>query len=343
MKKQLLTLAISVFAFSSFAKIRIVDNAPNNGKNYSSLQAAIDDSAPGDTVYIKENFNQNSATYGDIIIDKKIVLIGACAYNSSSYKYSYVNTITFKGYSCDDSEIHGLNVGVISIGTNRCKNLVFKNNELDQIYPLVEDGEFSNFKFINNTINSCLFPKYLSNGNMYLNDFLFSNNIINQIVMYTPNEKHDKIFNVNITVANNIIQNFAGRHCLLENNIITMIPGHTTNFYDCILHNNGIFNDVISDENIIAGNNFKDIIFRDPPQTSEYFDKYSIYNTAGTDGTAIGIKGGRYPWNSIENNNKNVDAIYPVSLPKVGEVNINSGSLPTNGTLNVNIKAKSIK
>lgn len=341
MKKQLLTLAISVFAFSSFAKIRIVDDAPINGKNYSSLQAAIDDSAPGDTVYIKENFNQNGTTYGDIIIDKKIVLIGACAYNSS-YKYSRVNIITFKGYSCDDSEIHGLTVNVISIGSNKCKNLVFKNNNINGINNSV-DGEFSNFKFINNVITFCEFYPRFSGGNVYLNDFLISNNIIGSIVIYTPNETYDKTFNVNITVANNIIGFFAGRHCLLENNIINMIPQYTRNFYDCILHNNGIFNDVISDENIIAGNNFKDIIFKDRLQTSEYFDKYSIYNTAGTDGTAIGIKGGRYPWNSIENNNKYVDPKYPVSLPKVGEVNINSGSLPTNGTLNVNIKAKSIK
>jgi hypothetical protein len=342
MKKQLLTLAISVFAFSSFAKIRIVDDAPINGKNYSSLQAAIDDSAPGDTVYIKENFNQNGGkTYGNIIIDKKIVLIGACAYNSS-YKFSYVNTITFKGYSCDDSEIHGLHVSMIYIGTNKCKNLVFKNNRMGINNSV--DGEFSNFKFINNVIHGCEFYPRFPEGNVYLNDFLFSNNIMNNIQIVTPNWNYDKTFNANITVANNIIGgNFAGRHCLLENNIINMIPQYTKHFYDCILHNNGIFNDVISDENIIAGNNFKDIIFRDPLQTSEYFDKYSIYNTAGTDGTAIGIKGGRYPWNSIENNNKNVDAIYPVSLPKVGEVNINSGSLPTNGTLNVNIKAKSIK
>jgi hypothetical protein len=61
---------------------------------------------------------------------------------------------------------------------------------------------------------------------------------------------------------------------------------------------------------------------------------------AGTDGTDLGIYGGSYPFPSGGAVGSGFDTSAMPPIPQVTEMNILNSTVPVNGTLNVNVKAK---
>lgn len=63
---------MAIVSFSTNAAIITVDNTPNSPGQYTDLQAAIDESASGDTILI----HGSGTSYGTVTIGKKLTLIG---------------------------------------------------------------------------------------------------------------------------------------------------------------------------------------------------------------------------------------------------------------------------
>ena len=93
MKKAIFTLTLcSIFGFAVNATVRTVSNDPKAPAQYTGIQAAITASSNGDTIMV-----YGSAThYGNITLEREIVLIGAGYWNSYGQQ-SYINQLYLRG------------------------------------------------------------------------------------------------------------------------------------------------------------------------------------------------------------------------------------------------------
>ncbi len=116
-------LALVLFAGSLQAAVRTVSSNPDNLGQFNTIQAAIDASADGDTVYV---YGSPNAYAGFTILDKKITVIGPGWSPDKNLPHTVVvNGATLRdspaGGSPNGSELHGL---VFSAAVNLSRNQV---------------------------------------------------------------------------------------------------------------------------------------------------------------------------------------------------------------------------
>ncbi|MBX2915453.1 MAG: hypothetical protein KF856_09320 [Cyclobacteriaceae bacterium] len=107
----LINLALLVTVFSH-ATVRTVSSNPSTIGQFSTIQAAIDVSADGDTVYV---YGSPNIYAGFDIVDKKITVIGpGWAPDKNLPLQAIVNGVNIRnspaGGSPDGSELHGLSI-----------------------------------------------------------------------------------------------------------------------------------------------------------------------------------------------------------------------------------------
>src|SRR5215213_2546004 len=105
--KQFFIFLCSGLCVNTYATIRTVNNYVNSLAQYTTIQAAVDASTSGDTIYVHGSNVQYAAF---TVTDKRLTILGAGwapVKNYLPYK-STVASMTFSGIGCDNSEVQGL-------------------------------------------------------------------------------------------------------------------------------------------------------------------------------------------------------------------------------------------
>lgn len=356
-------LAVLVPSFVQ-AKVRTVSNYIPNSAQYDNVQAAINASNLGDTVYI----HGSPINYGNFTIDRRLCLIGA-GYNLANNRYNYnteIGTISFDSIKVlptlpkhiKGSQLVGLRFSSVSMGAynfirdliiDRChgsvtmagSNWIVKNSWLSiQVNPQISmSASGSPYRLSRNlTINNC-FITGLNNGSsttgaygfapgMVVNHCIFPNG-----VPYTTGA----VFNNNIflgsvytttsstSYAGNVYNN---NMTYQANTTLALLPG----LYNTGANNkNNAFPAFTSVTTYSLGSPsiaFNSFDFTLDPSSQGY--------NAGTNGTNLGITGGSYPMNGSDLEGR-------PRLPLVTELSIFNPVINQGQPLNVRIKAKKVK
>lgn len=353
MKKQLLTISLSVFALTSFAKIRIVDNKGSNPKNYTSLQTAIDESAIGDTIYVAGSMT----TYGDVIVGKKIVIAGEGL--SSVNQRSKLSSLTFNNQLASGSKIFGLTIDALKVETEILSDLELAYNKIGSYTGLF------NYKGIDKS--AILFGATIYNNN-WVNGFgidisgsVFSNNFVTEMSGFNMNINDKTNISVSIVANNHFSENVTTESTVssftylnFQNNLVSggkkygVVLMIYTNKTATVLQNN-LFSE---------GTSFSDgiVTYSDKAPAGnylEYIDDIFLENgknyhlkatskgvKAGLDGTDVGIYGGLYPWQDFEGTTDVTK--FRSRFAMITGMTMKSNA-PSNSTINVELKAKAIK
>lgn len=353
MKQFFLVLAISICT-NVFATVRTVSNNAGMLAQFSTIQAAVNASVNGDTIYVHGSSVQYA---GFTITDKRLVVIGPgwspmqafMPFQASIYE-SYII-----GSGASNTEFHGLHfittlyvsslnkpdnlrfirnhfgsTVTIGTGTNTYSGYVFEGNWFDGAGLSVPPGcFFVNFLFTNNIF-------YCANSNTSASGFYNSSNVVfDHNLFYGPSSGSSPVFGSNcrgLLLTNNIfVRRNAAANLTFStfNNNITFNAG-VNNPWDPTFSNSGTGN--------IAGT--------DPQMTDQ------IGVNAGTNNPLLNFNIAAGPANNSGTEGKDIGLLYDPSgslnwtisrmsrLPYVYSMNITNPSVPAGGTLNVQVQAK---
>ncbi len=332
MIKQLATLAICFLTFGSFAKIRIVDNNVINAGNYSSLQKAIDESADGDTVFIRNS----SINYESITIGKKLTLIGeGIVQNIQNH---YIGSITLNEFT-SGTKLIGIHCGSISsIANQTISDLFIDKSRLLNIYGNQTLAANRIPQFVNLVIQRSIIDQNLGYGDKIINSFI-TNSFIGNINIGSVQNDNLHIDHCSIgqylgygylTISNSIIKDLTSSSIYplvlnLYNNLINGIPD--------LSKSNASKNkefDCESELELWSRSNYK----ANGSYYSKVFNSTSIAMSWADDGGQVGPYGGQFPF--VEGKLSNTPIVKDIIIrnPRI----TSSSSL-----LNVELRANTVK
>lgn len=335
MKKILFSLFVSACAAVTLnAKVLTVSNHAITAGKYTTVQEAIDAAAIGDTVYV----HGSTTTYGNIKINKRLVLIGA-GHNNKETQHNLNSRIDNIEFTATNSSIlssgsilKGFSIGSIS-GT--ASNVLIERNYSSNISVggsnwIIKNNFISNLS-INNASNTVI-----------------SNNLINSI---STSDKPSVIITNNVFIGGGF---YYFRYATITNNFFierrkeSYYEGYQNTYnknisiyFDQVnfvslppIGNTGIGNQNTVDNQFVSDITGKSISIEDARNYDWHLLPTSLGYKYGTDGTDCGIYGGSYPM-------PNMSGV--TQLPQVISMDIQNSVIPVGGTLNVELKAKSIK
>ena len=374
MKKNILTILI-IFVSLGYCQATqwTVSADPNRPAQFTTLIGGYNAASPGDTILLA-GF---SGAYGSIEIYKPIVILGEGAHNPDGYTTrisglilrNHIDSLGASGsqfiglYFYGYIQLYGDFTGQVTGVDNKLENINFIRCEWDDpTHNYTSNGvikfytgDFNNFHFVH-----CKFsfkenkphgytsyyghnpPIHFNSGGTYTN-ILIENCINPRITGITSNS-----FNGELLVKNSIYLNFT---------FDAFLNADSVHFENCIFYKaeptgatNSVFSNCITyicnnntlpyGTNSGSGNQINiNPLFIDYPPLAAYFEWNHDYGLqtgspasgAGTGGTNIGLTGGAYPVNNIPGHSH---------TPVVTEVSMPNSSVPLNGTLQGNIKAK---
>ncbi len=342
MKKILLSiLGATGIVLSANATVRTVNNGTISAGQYTTVQAAVDVSSAGDTVYI----HGSVTSYGDVTLIRRIVLIGAghdLTGTQNNLPTILNNIYLSRGNSTTlptGSIIKGIYVPSISGtgGSLPVNNITFERNMISSYIGVCGD----NWIFKNNFIG-------------YINITNFSNMIISNNVfstgLYTSN-KPSVVFSNNLCLNGSYLYDVD--YANITNNIF-LEPNYAyinTNQQNTFNKNIFIYADPLNFDvfppvgntgvgnlNTIANQFVSTIPLNVSLELSRNYNwqllASSLGKGYGTDGTDCGIYGGSYPMPNMTG---------ATTIPQMQSMDIQNSVVPVNGTLNVEIKARNQK
>jgi hypothetical protein len=339
----LMVAAITLWGINTHATIITVSNAPNSPGQYTNLQEALDAASSGDTIYVSGSLT----TYGSIDIKKKITLIGAGFNpNNQNNQNSELQYVYFKSdndpvnpTNASGTTITGFKISYLYVQTQNVIDIQLLRNEITGSISLAANY-CQNWTIKNNILN---WISTSSSTAIFASDFVISNNIIKREIQYFKSNT--------ILIANNIFTQNSGFTTVslanIQNNIF--YGGSTANCSYCTFIKNisvGAANTFDYGTNTSVGNftNVDPLFVAVSSTTFNFAYDYHLQPTspgkgAGTDGTDIGLYGGMYPFPS------GGDVPWQTSpmpaIPQITSMVILNGTLPSAGTLHIQIQAKS--
>lgn len=369
MKQALLFLLLLITAGAQ-AMVRTVSNFPATLAQFNNIQAAVDASSAGDTVYVHGSPNQYTSFD---LTNKRLVLIGPGwsplkqlpfdAVINTDVVVGGVNGVDIVGVACSGSIIHGLTfVGStgIRINTSAINNLQFVRIHTSSC-PIIFSGSVSSGTWTGYLFEGCLF----SNGQVRsdnatvhnFSNFLFQNNLFfengcciggnitgftntssilfDHNLWYGPGSGSRDCFANNcrfLTLTNNI---FVRRNAANQNSSTTF-------------NNNLTFNAInntpwASNGNVNSGGNVEN---QDPAMVNQTEVNAGVLNglfnftiaagpadNTGADGKDIGLlfdATGSLNWANSRNSR----------LPRIFSMNILSPTVAAGGNVTVNVEAR---
>ncbi len=309
-----------------------VDNNVNSSANYTSLQTAIDNAQANDYIYLYPS----ETTYGNATCAKKLHFrgIGHTPEATNGIK-GIINVLTF-GTNASASSVAGLELTQINISAV-VHNLVIENNKIGYISS---DRDADNWVIRGNVIENQIISSTLSNNWQILNNYISGGNyyIFNSL-------RADSFVSNNIIVCTSGVSIFSNCYNVASNNLFLAqnatytalnISGSASNV---VFSNNLTYNTSGTTLATLPGtgnyNNTNPSFVLAPTLTS-----YSVTNDyhssnatlLGTDGTTIGIYGLNFPFSKRG---------YSFSMPYIESMTILNPTIPANGTLQINLTAKS--
>jgi hypothetical protein len=338
--KHILTLfSLILFTIALQAQTVItVDNTTGSGADYTSLQAALDDANPGDTLQVHSSPND----YGAITIEKSIYIIGT-GHNpaaNSDIEVANISTITLKS-NCANTTINGVYMTHVNVGTPivDISDITFRNCRVTgaingsnnaNVHDWVIEGNL----FVYGSINPNLSYNWLVRNNLfYTTTYSFSNmnssvTMSNNLVIVAGNN----LFNgcTGTTVNNNIFYVTAGATIIGLNNTVLSASNNLT-----YAGNGASLSNFPGTDNL----NNVDPVFINATNAgilNYYSNNYrsepgSPADNAGTDGADIGLYGGTFGYHQ---DGKPSDVPYMLSL------GIQNPSLEAGELLNVIFSAQ---
>jgi len=336
--------AIVLMGLQTRAAIITVSNAPNSPGQYTNLQEALDAANSGDTIYVSGSMT----SYGNIDIDKQITLVGAGYHPNNQYNlkseigqiYLRANNDPINPGNASGTIVTGFKISGISNYDNGMNDITIMRNEVSYA---IDAGSKTCQEWIikNNILNTVETYSY---GPISATNFIISNNIIKGGI------RHFK--STTILVANNLFPDGFSfidvSLATIQNNIF--YAGTTSGCNYCTFLNNlslgadNVFDyaeNIANDENLVN----VDPLFVDvDAYTFDYAYDYHLQAASpcigtGTDDTDMGISGGLYPFPS--GGDVPFQTSPMPSMPQITHMTILNYAVPANGTLEVEISAKS--
>jgi hypothetical protein len=343
--KKLLVLSIALFvACVSHGTIHIVNNTVGQDADFNSLSAAITAATAGDSIYVQPS----ATTYGDIVINKQLFILGAGHNPEFSNYASTLGVVTFQSGS-SGTILKGFAIFML-VGTiyNTSNDVVISGCWVNAQNPTYfSQGTWNNWTFEGNIFMS------QSNGinlSSLGSNIVFRNNILhtfggsnivgycspgfvfeNNIFMCTDNTN----FNAALNLSNGVV---------LRNNIFYTTTTTGTNVANscnsCTWENNVTYNPNLEFTDLPGTNNLNNTNpdFINVPLLNISFSYAKDYhlNTGSpligtaSDGGDIGLYGGIYEFRmeGIDN-----------TLPRIINVTPLTATAPPGGVLQVNLKA----
>jgi hypothetical protein len=335
MKTSLLIVSLLCLSMGAAqAKVITCSNNAISAGHFTSIQTAVDSANVGDTVYVMGS----PTSYGDLTMKKKVTLIGA-GYNVTGTQNNwasiignlYLDSIGF-GSQVSGAKIMGFSLGQISqTGSGALNWITIERNYIGS-YMYVFG---SNWTIRNNNI-STINIQYHAYVFIY-NNFIGSIQNSNQTTVNISNND----FNTN---NGNCFYNMS--NALIANNIFYYSSplAYTSS---CVFSNNVTTNSSVQ-QLPPAGNTGSGNLNNTPPgfvdasipagtvsQNAMWNYNWKITtgspaHNGGTDATDIGVYGGSYPFPNMSG---------ATHIPQMQLLNV-QGTVPQNGNLNVNFKAR---
>jgi len=346
MKKNIHILILLILVqFTGYGAIHVVSNLPGVERDYSSIQSAIEQAAPYDTIFVKGS----PMNYGNVLLEKPLVLIGEgfsgeihsghtakitrILFTSNPYRRTISSGSTIKGF--EFPYFPGQRPNLITVATDRVsiENITIERNWMWFVEIL---GNAENWVFRNNIIRGWVNGGSKNNHSVGANGFVFYNNILNSIFEF---KRGDLVLENNIIlgrlkdvsgarVTNNIfsregiiLENVFG--CRFQNNLAATqkvgseeLYENTTRFESRIIlageSNTGSGNRVGVDPGFVYWPT-NDIM----GGTVFMLSESSPAKRGGQGGKEIGIFGGRHPFPSHAFLNPEIDDPFPTFVTSI--------------------------
>jgi hypothetical protein len=368
--KIILNVFLLMLTLSAFGTVRTVSNNASRPAQFATFDAAQTASTAGDTIYL----HGSPFAYPNLIVTKRLVIIGA-GYNPNTQFGQPTNVANVELYNDSalpdpsGSVITGLLItGQLSCtGTDRSNNIrIFRCQINSSIYLQAPSSTFVDNWVIFNNIITNIYAGNTSRTSAGPTNIIIANNIIRSSVYYIASSSTlvDHNIFLGTTINNQYLFNV-----ILSNNIYVRSSGTcVSNSVLCTYNNNlssqstiGLASEYSPTNNFVAtflgsgggsnsggGNQLGvDPLFQNVTDNNNYTNTFdyrlkagSTGKNAGTDGTDLGIYGGSYPFPSGGGVGSGYDTSPMPPIPQVTEMNILNATVPVNGTLNVNVKAK---
>jgi hypothetical protein len=343
MKKVFLILAVSAWSLSGFSTKYTLDNNPGAPADFTTPEDAMNGVVDGDTIYVQPS----PTSYGNISIDKRIVLLGAGHNPEFSATRSQFDNIAFYNGS-GESILKGLLVSnyMRIVQSQTVPSVVLANNYFtgQSVFGTEIYSNGSGWIFENNVIYSVsnwLSIPGLTNNTIFRNNLFchVSSSLFYEAQSGTIFDHNTFIFAGGANIANIFINS---NGVVLTNNVIYITAPTTGTLHNscssCTWENNITYsiNNTIED---LPGNNMNNVdpLFVNVPDAAANFLYTNDYNltalspaiNAGTDGTDIGLTGGIGAFNMYG---------FDPTLPRLGEVTLLNSSAPVNGTITLHVR-----
>lgn len=354
MKKFLFALfLLCLIVVNAHATVRTVSNDPKAPAQYTSIQTAINASVGGDTVMV-----YGSATsYGNITVDREIVLIGSGYRNpygsNSTISNLYLDGKAIVGFSASNSKISGFAIGYLYFYGHTSFAKIMEGVLIERCSIYYVNFNQGTVTYRNDTIRNCLLAGsglYIDAGtmeNIQIHNSILDNTLLGDSYYYQP-ISHDSVY-----VRNCIFLNRSG------NNVFTYASDMTVEnciFYaaepqgctNCAFNNNMTYlntnNELVGSAgnpgSVGSGNHVNEnpLFVNYPPTGGAYSFSHdlNVQNTnaidGGTDATDIGIHGGMLPY--IPGANPSIPQMTKITFPA------DASSVKAGGNLEVTFKAK---
>src|SRR5687768_4611344 len=352
--KKLFFIITMTSCVNMFATVRTVSNNAGTIAQYATIQAAVNASVNGDTIYVHGSSVQYA---GFTITDKRLVVIGpgwSPMQNFMAFPAS-VFDMSINGSGSSNTEIQGLHfvTGVSITSFSHPDNLRFFRNHFGSTV-LIGTGSFTytGFIFENNWFDGaglsvppgCFFTNFLIRNNIFYcasgntsASGLFNSTfvIFDHNLFYGPASGTTNVFGSNcrgLLLTNNIFvrRNAAANNTQsVFNNNITFNAG-VNNPWDAVYGNTGSGNiegqdpQMVSQAAVNAGTNnpLLDFTIATGPA-----------NNSGTEGKDLGLL-----YEAVGSLNWNYSRMS--RLPFVYSMNISNPSIPAGDTLSVQVEAR---
>ncbi len=366
----LLGSMILILCASSFATVRTVSSNPSTIGQYSNIQAAVDDSSDGDSVYVYGSPNTYPAF---TVSDKRVTIIGpGWSPDKNLPLAAVVNGMTFRNTAAsgtpDGSEIHGLlMVGHVSISQAGGTNSAVNNLRIIRCQFNASMGfELGTSDVL---IEGCIFYHSISFNSTYTyTSFLFQNNMFYHQVCCIANMFTGLTNTVNVRFDHNLFyssNNGGGgnvfvfsantRFLSFSNNIFNQTNvGNDVSFsnYNNNITNNALLNTANAtsnatpwavNSNVNVGGNVSNtnpqmvdqtqINTGNSTPTQNFTIAAGAANNSGSDGKDMGLlfdAVGALNWNNSRN----------ARTPRIYTMNITTPTVPQGGSLSVTVEAR---
>lgn len=356
----IITLTLA-FSFASFATVHTVNNNLQGPGQFATLQAAIDSSSAGDTIYIASSPSTYTSPAGRFIVDKKLTFIGTGMRPGEKKDNSALSRIGAR-FDINNTAANGTSwIGLyfqaigsainVAGGVSNCQVLRcwFDGSSTHLGF---NSSSFTGWLIANNYFVAGCGPAINLNSNTVTN-FIIQNNVFSENTTCGIANGIAPIMNfsnsANCIVSNNLFyggqgfgvanndQAFSGcSNLLVENNIFhTMSPGGVSN---SVFSNNITFGTAQNALPYGSNSGANNVADTDPQLTTFSNSNFSPNQnfqpasgpakTGGVGGTQMGVYGGSFNWNN--------SAVPPI--PQIKNFSITSGStVPSGGSITIKV------